>query len=371
MGVTAVNEFITTEELQALAEIALAPKIMEGITPLDQITYPTFDALMAKSPKGEIQSVQGAYRFEVKGTRPQRVNYYDGAQKLKFEGHFTPFHLDFDVGKGHFGDLLVIDVVERAGIKVNYSQELRQGGVSREKQNVVLDILRTNKDDIDRAIKLDTARRALTANFDSPKCFSGLDALLPVTSNSSGTIGKVSRALPILRHQLITGVTGDTVQVAFGQMERLLEDGSAGEGDANLIVCGDNWFDLLVDLYGGTTTRPGRTRIEINSAQAKDRALADKFQVGFPMDSFVGPNGQLIVRDPLFRKLDGWENPAVLWANRMYFLNLNHLMFVTEKHNEMINHGMPYDQRVNYSSTHNAGALCLKAPASCGVMIKA
>lgn len=377
MALNATNDYITTEELNALAEVALSPRYMDDGTAqtLDAIDYPTMQILRRKKPGGEMQSVLGGYRYEVKGNRQQRINWWEGAQKLKFETHFTPFHLDYFLGKGHFGSYEVIDVIERAGIKVKYDEEFREGGVPRERSTVVLNILKENRKDIEAAIELDMARRIWEANTDAPNCFSGIDSLLPVTSNSTGTIGGVSRSLPILRHQLITQVTGDTVAVAFGQMERLCQDGNGGNGSyPDLLPCGDNWFDMLTDLLFGTTVRMGKYDWQFHgdrgAATAKASEFSERFRIGLPSDAFVGPGNALIYREPIFRKLDLWDAPATYWANRMYFLNTSHLMLLTEKDDEHINHGMPYDQRVVYTSTHMAHAIGLRAPASCGVMVK-
>lgn len=371
MPVNSSNDYITTEELNAISEVALSPAYFQDgeVQELDRIGYPTFDYATSQAPKGEQQSVQGGYRFEIAGNRNQRHQWIHGTKKLKFAQAFTPFHTDFYLGKGHFGDQMAIDAVERAGIPVKYSSDIREGGVSRERQGVIFNILKRNQKDIDNAVKLDLARRFWTANTDEPDCFYGMDYLFPCTSNSSGNFGTVARSLDLMRHNLITGVTGDTVELSFAQMERLVEDGNGGNGSmVDWICCGDNWFDMLVSLYKGTSTLRGKFDIQLGYDQAAK--LAGKFRIGLPTDAFVGPNGVLMVREPIFRKLDAWENPAVLWSNRCYWLNFSHLFLLTEKHNEMVNHGMPYDQLVNYMSVFNSLCLAGRAPRSCGVLTK-
>lgn len=371
MPVNTSNDYITTEELNALAEVAYSPAVFKSgeVQELDRIGYPTFDYAMSQRPTGEGQSILGGYRFEVAGNRNQRHQWIHGTKKLKFEQHFTPFHLDFYLGKGHFGDQMAIDFVERAGIPVKYSSEIREGGVSRERQGVIFNVLHRNKKDIDNAVKLDLARRFWTANTDEPDCFYGIDYILPCTSNSAGDVGGVSRSLDLMRHNLITGVTVDNVEVAFAQMERFVQDGNGGNGSmVDWIVCGDNWFDMLVNLYKGTSALRGK--FDINVGYDAAQKLAGKFRIGLPTDAFVGPNGVLMTREPLFRKLDGWENPAVKWADRCYWMNFSHLFLMSEKHIEMVNHGMPYDQLVNYGSAFSSLCVANRAPRAQGVLVK-
>lgn len=371
MPVNTSNDYITTEELNAIAEVALAPAYFDNgnVQELDRIGYPTFDYAMSQAPKSEQQSILGGYRFEVAGNRNQRHQWYHGTKKLKFFQNFTPFHVDFYLGKAHFGDQMAIDAIERAGIPVKLSSDFREGGVPKARQEVIFNILQRNKRDIDNAIKLDLARRFWTANTDEPDCFYGMDYLFPTTSNSSGFFGSVSRTLDLMRHNLITGVTADNVEQTFATAERLVEDGNGGNGSmVDWICCGDNWFDMLVNLYKGTTSLRGKFDIMVGYDQAAK--LAGKFRIGLPSDAFVGPNGVLMTREPIFRKLDQWENPAVKWADRCYWLNFSHLFLLTERHNETVNHGMPYDQLVNYSSVFNSLCLAGRAPRSSCVLTR-
>jgi hypothetical protein len=361
------NDYITTEELNAVLEASRGLKIWgEGEPkPLDRIGFTTFDMAMNAAPKSQVQSIQGGFQFEVKGNRNQRHHWFHGSKKLKFEYHATPFNFKFYVGKGQMGNMTLIDYLERAGIKVKYGTELREGGVPSDKQQVIFNVLKVEKDDIEYAAKMDLARRWFTANTDEADCFYGVETLFPATTNTTGNFGNVARANPLARHQLVTGVTGDNVNLAFAQMERLITD--AG-GQTKCIVVGDNWFDMLMGLYQGTTTLRGKFDINVGYEQAKE--FGSKFRISLPHDSFVGPNGVLVTREPLFRKLDAWENPAVLYANRAYWFDFSSFFTILEKHNEYVNHGMPYDQLVNYSSVFNSLCLASDNPGAQGVMIK-
>lgn len=367
MPLNTANDYITTEELNAVLEATRGLKIFgDGEPkPLDRIGFPSFDMAMEARPKGEVQSIQGGFQFQVKGNRNQRHRWLHGAKKLGFQYHATPFNFKFYIGKGQFGNMTLIDYLERAGIHVRYGTELRPGGVPSDKQQVIFNVLKVEKDDIEYAAKLDLARRFYTANTDEADCFYGVEVLYPSTSNTTGNFGNVSRTNPLARHQLITGVTADNVNTAFMRMERLIQD--AG-GMTKCIVAGDNWFDMLAGLYQGTTTLRGKYDIQVGYDQAK--AYAGKFRISLPHDAFVGPNGVLITRDPLFRKLDAWENPAIPYADRCYWWDWSSFYLMLEKHNEYVNHGMPYDQLVNYSSTFNSLCLAGDNPGAQGVMIK-
>ncbi len=370
MPVNTATDYITTEELAALAEVAYAPKVMNNgeVQELDRIGYPTFDYAMSKRPEEEVHSILAAYRFEVANNRNQRHQWVHGSKRLKFEQHFTPFHMDFGLGKGHFGDQMTVDFVERAGIPVkNTGEGIREGAIDRNKQNTIFNVLTRNKKDIDNAVKLDLARRFWTANTDESDCFLGMDSLFPSTTNSTGDIGGQSRSMPQLRHNLITGVTIDTIEEAFAKMEIYVSDGNGGNGSmTDWICCGDDVFLMLVRLYKGTSSLRGK--FDINVGYEKAAKLAEKFRIGLGTDAFVGPNGVVIVREPMFRKLDGWENAVIPWSKRCYWLNFSHLYLLLEKHNETVNHGMPYDQLVNYASVFNSLCIGTRAPMAQGII---
>jgi hypothetical protein len=192
-----------------------------------------------------------------------------------------------------------------------------------------------------------------------------METLFPSTSNTAGAVGGVNRTNPLVRHQLITGVTADNVNIAFAQMERQIAD--AG-GEVKWCVMGDNWFDMIMGLYQGTTTLRGKFDIKLAYAEAAE--LGMKFKINLPYDAFVGPNGVLCMREPIFKKLDQWENPAVLYANRCYMLDMDNLFLLTERNEEFVNHGMPYDQLVNYSSIFDTLCLATNKPGAQGLLIK-
>lgn len=367
MSVVTTNDYITTEELNAVIEATRGLKIWDGgeVKGLDRIKFATFDRAFAKASKDSVHSIQGGYRFMVKGNRNQRIHWYHGSKKLKYSFGATPFHFDYYVGKGQLGNQQLIDYLERAGIKVVLSKELRQGGVPEDKQQVIFNVLKEERDDIEYARKLDLARRFWTGNTDAPDCFSGYDALFPATTNISGSQGGVSRTNYLARHQLITNVTANNVNLAFAQAERAVQD--AG-GHTDWIVCGDNWFDMLLGLYQGTTTQAGKYQIEVGYEKARE--YSSKFRVALPDDSFIGPNGTLIMREPLFRKLDGWGNDAVKWADRLYGIDFSSFFLLPERWDEFVNFGMPYDQLVNYSSTFDSLCLGTNNPGAQFVMVK-
>lgn len=365
MPLNTANDYITTEELNAVIEATRGLKIWDGgeVKGLDRIKFPTFDHAFAKAPKESVHSIQGGFRFMVKGNRNQRINWYHGSKKMKYAQASTPFHFDYYVGKGQLGNQQLIDFLERAGLKIVLSKELRQGGVPEDKQQTIFNVLKEERDDLEYARKLDLARRFWTGNTDAPDCFYGMDALLPATSNLLGDQGGVDRTNYLARHQLITNVTATNVNLAMAEAERLVQD--AG-GHTDWVVCGDNWFDMLLGLYQGTPTQAGKFEIQVGYEKARE--YSQKFRVALPDESFVGPNGTLFMREPLFRKLDNWSNESVKWADRLYGIDFTSLFLLPERWNEFVNMGMPYDQLVNYSSTFDSLCIGMNNPAAQFVM---
>jgi hypothetical protein len=364
MPVNTTNDYITSSELDMVIEASRGLKIFGDGTPkaLDRIKSAGFEMAAAAAPKSTVKSIQGGFEFKVKGNRNQRHRWYHGSKKLKFEHHATPFNFKFYVGKGQFGNMTLNDALERAGIFVKLSTEIREGAVPHDMQTVIFNVLKEERDDIEYAAKFDLARRFWTANTDETDCFFGMETLYPSTGNTAGNFGGVSRTNPLARHQLITGVTGDNVRTALEQMERLI--GDAG-GETKAYIAGDNWFDMLSLLFQGSTTLAGKMEIQVPYGSGNEK----KITVGLGKDSFVGPNGILITRDQMFRKLDALENPAVLYANRLYALDFDSLFVLPERHNEFVNHGMPYDQMVNYSSLFNSLCIAGNNPAAQGLLL--
>lgn len=368
-GVT--NDYLTSEEVLFLAEQNLGHNTMRsGGDPvmLESFATPTLDyALRAAEEGTNFQTQNGGIEYEVQGMRNQRIEWWDGTQKLTFEGHLDAFNLRYSIGKGHLGDMVVLDVVERTGVRVKYGEGIRsQSEIPKGQAMRVANYFQKEKKRILATYKLDLAVRFWTDNSDAAKAFAGFDALFPTTTNSTGDIGEKNRGNVLLRHQLMTGITAANIDNSMTKMERALEDACGNDGTkTGLIVVGDDAFDVLVDSYKGPS---GQVKLQMQTERAA--AFSDKYRIGLPKDAFIGASGVPITRDQSWNKIDqlypSLTNPM---RKRMAFINWGHLEFLSEKHLENIVHAMPYDQRVQFSSWHGAYVLGTDKPRAQGWMI--
>jgi hypothetical protein len=331
------TEYITADELAELNEAVLAPAdgSKGAIVHLDNPKTPGLNMLMAKSEGGfgNAETLLGGARFMCQGARDQRIEWWDGAQKLSFHGSFEPFHLDYYLGKGHFGNLEVLDVLERAGIKVAYGAN-PNGRTKKSTGRVVYNIL---------------------------------DSLFPASTNSTGTVGGKSRAgNPLLRHQLVTGVTASNAMASFTAVERASEDSVGQDGSGfDAWFVGDNFYDMLTDMWFGASGK-----LDFQMASDRMQKYADKIKIGVPLDAFVGPGNRVFLRDPTWARIDRAQAPSVKWGDKAVGINFRHFGLLSEKHLESIQHQMPYDQRVMFSSLHGAYLEWTDMPGAQAVLVK-
>jgi hypothetical protein len=368
---TVTNDYITQEGLDFIAnEVTSYRRLNDSALRLDDRRFPTYNWLVARSQ--DIHSVDGGYRTEVKGNRDQEEEAWDGADVLTFENHITPFPLKFKVGKTHYGNTEQYDFLERLGISIRYGAKPGDKG-SPKAAEVVLNYLTENYDDIMESKRRSRARRIMRANTDKPKFYEGVDALLPVTSNSTGTIGGADRSFFLLQHILVADVDPTNLWLTQSQINRELNRYSAGSS-MRFVSCGDNYFDMLVSIYqpnangyyGGAALGRG---FDIRLGYEQAAAYANKFKIGLPGEAFVDPEGNLIVNDQVYRDLDEIESPAIPWSDRCYHLS-EHLRLYVEKSDEYVNHGMARDQVVCHESWFHTMALVLRAPRSCAVQYR-
>lgn len=372
---TITNDYITTAEVAYLAAGVLAPTIRDKgeVKLLEQFDTVFLNMARAKASGGRNSTEQlggGGIRYYVDPPRNQRIEWWDGTQKLTFQGDVGTIPLDFYLGKGHLGDMVPLELLERFGFKLRYDETIREGAVPAKAAEVVVNYIKANAKKKLVAWNLDLAIRMMTSNTDAAKCFLGFMDLFPNTTNSTGTIGGKSRAgNPLLRHQLMTGVTADTVEVAFTQMERVISDASAMDGTkTGLIIMGDNFFDMVHDLYKGTTTRAGKYNIQVMYDQAAK--MSQQFKLGLPSDAFVGPGGAVCTRDPVWRQIDQRVNLTKALGDSCLWTNFEHFEMVSEKDMEDVKHPIPYDQVVAFQSLFGSYLLGSDKPGTIGWMTK-
>lgn len=368
-----VNEYITTGELDYLNEAipsGVEVRNKGDATLLEQWDTPALNMAMRKAEMPSAgEFVGGGVSYLVTPPRSQRMEFYDGLQKLTFNFDANVARCKFYAGKAHMGDMQPIDFLERLGLKLKLSDEVRPGALKSlggEKTGVLVNHLKMNWEKLTLAWKTDLACRFWSPNSDAPKAWAGFFGMFSQTSASSGNHGGQPKSNPLFRHQLITGITADTAEDSFMRMEMALSDAVTGESGCNRICyCGDEVFFTLSSLFLGNRTTKGI--LERNWSLEQAQVAKGRLRIGIPADSFVTANGTLITRDPIFKLLDRLENPAVTYAKTFAMIDWNHLEFLSGRNMEFLDRGMPIDQMVRFGSLLGSYVLGSDKPSTIGV----
>ena len=361
------NDALTQDELDYLVYATLSETVAnkDEMIPLNRPNMPTFNWFMAKAKK-KGDPIRGGYRFNVKGLRGQKYTWWDGMDLLPFEERYTGTQLKFYVGKGHMGDILPFDFVERTGIRIDYERGIRQGAATKEAVERVVNVIKENADDIKFNRSYEMAKHIWKSNVDSPKCFTGIDGLLPVTNPTGGTIGGLPRSSPELQHVVLTGITGDTVMLYFQDAVRKAQRKANGR-QVDYLAVGDNFYDLLVNVFSGATSAGGPAgtaagKFDYRSARDKAMAKGEKMNIALPQDCFMYED-KMIVLEPMFAELNA-EDPTSGWLNRCYGFTSDYLFVIPVLADKSIVHPIPYNQRVQYTSWHDEMTLACVHPNS-------
>lgn len=361
------NDSLTQEEIDFLAQATLSRRIAKRgeVTPLDRIESGTLKYAMARS-KNFGNPVQGGFRFYVKGNRNQRIQWWQGADILTFENHSNLSDMVFDVGKGHLGYELVYDTIERNGIRVDYRKGIREGQSDKSTLEKAVSIIEQTMDDVEYAWMLDLQIRFMTSNYDEPRAFTGRAGLIDPSTNSTGTIGNRSRTNKLFQHQLITGVTIDTLMLSFFKMIRQCNR-RAGGTKIDYITCGDTVYNTLVDLFTGTSTVAGK--FDYRAAREHAQKKGEKFNISMPQDCFSYED-ILIVNDPIYEQI-ALRYPSLTPdpAKTIDFWNFSHFGIIPVISDMTVPHDMPYNQRLSRTSEHGEWVCWSDLPSSQGVMV--
>jgi hypothetical protein len=367
------NTSLTQEEIDFLAQATLSRRIANrgDVTALDRVESGTLKYALGRA-KAMGPPVQGGFRFFVKGTRGQRMQWWQGTDILTFANKQTLSDMVFDVGKGHYGYELVYDTIERNGIRIDYNKGIREGGSDRSILEKTVNIIEQTMDDVEYDWMNDLRKRFMSSNVDQPRCFTGRDGLIG-TANTSGVIGKRSRANKLFQHYLTTGVTVDTIMLEVFKMIRNM-DRFAGGSKCDYISCGDDVYDLLVNLLcssagAGGMTGSGAGKIDYARAQTVAMKKGEKYNVSLPQNSFSYQD-VLFVNDPVYALLRE-ENPAENWHKRIDFWNFTHFGIQPVISEMTVPHQMPYNQRLMRTSIHGEWTVWCDMPRSQGVMFVA
>lgn len=343
---------LSVEEIDLLSEAVLSEKIVNrnDTTYIDQIDCPVVDYMLGRTRELG-QPTNDGFKFMVAGRRGQRIQWWDGADILTFENRHTLTNMTFHVGRGHMGMELLYQTIERAGIRVDYQRGIREKGAApKSTLEVVTNIIKNHSEGADYDWKLDLARRFWRANTDQSKAFSGIDALFPATGNTTGTIGGRDRSNPLFRHNLVTGITKSNFMVSFHKLVKQANDYQK-KGKVEIFAVGDDVWDLLVDLFSGTDTVAGK--FDYRSTRDLAMKKGEKYNVALPQDCFMYEDA-IIYREKLFQKELDVEEPTAspIWSKRIYGFNPGHVGIYPVINEVMVNHGMPYNQRLERWSKH-------------------
>lgn len=365
---TVNNDSLTQEEIDFLAQATLSRRIANrgDVTAMDRIETGTMKYALSRA-KNFGNPVQGGFRFYVKGNRDQRIQWWQGAELLTFENQSNLSDMVFDVGKGHMGYELVYDTIERNGIRVDYKKGLREGNAA-DKSTLerVVSIIEQTMDDVEYAWMIDLNKRFMGANLDEPRCFAGREALVDPTTNSTGLIGRRPRTNRLFQHQLITGVTVDTLMAAFFKMWRLLHR-RAGGTKVDWISCGDDVYDMLVTLFQGTSTVAGK--FDYRAAREYAMKKGEKYNIALPQNCFAYED-TLIVNDPIYEQMAmQYPSASPAWGKRCDFWNFSHYGIVPVISEMTVPHAMPYNQRLQRTSIHGEWATWCDLPSTQGVIV--
>jgi hypothetical protein len=365
------NDALTQDELDYLMYATLSEKVAnpDEVIPLDRPDYPTFNLMMRGKKKSIGEPVRGGYRFNVKGTRGQRLTWWDGLDILPFEERYTGNAMRFYVGKMHLGDTLPFDLVERTGVRIDYNRGIREGSQRRSSLEKVVNVIKENRDDIMFNIKQELAKTLMKSNADQPKAFTGMLGLMPITNPTGGTIGGMSRSNPMFQHLVSTGWTGDNILSNFQAFIKALQRKSNGR-KVDIISVGDNVYDLLVNVFSGAGAAgiAGNTvagKFDYSRAQANAAKMGEKYNVGLPQDCFAYQD-TLIINDPVYQDLNR-DDPSFGWQSIGLALTSEYQFLIPVMSDVVVPHQMPYNQRVQNTSFHGEMTLVNICPNSSGV----
>jgi hypothetical protein len=340
----------TAEEIDYIAENVLSRKIADRkVNPLDRVEDPVMNMMMARA-KEVGPPIKDGFKFFVKGKRGQKLQFWDGADILTFENRHTVTEMVFDVGRCHMGFELLYQFLEQQGIVIDYRKGIQSGAGNRSgAAEVVWNVIEDHLDSVMDDWATDMRKRFWRANTDQAKAWAGVDALFPATTTFSGTIGGRPRSNVLFQHHVVTALTKTNFQLNFVNQVKLANR-RAGKTKIEIFACGDDAYQVLVDLFSGTDTSAGK----FDFRAAKDMAMkkGEKYNVALPQDCFAYENS-LIINSPVFEELDIEEptaNPT--WGKRIYGFNPGHFGIIPVKDQEKVMHGAPYNQMLERTSLH-------------------
>ncbi len=344
------NTVYSVDEVAFLTQMVVTEEVMNqnAAVALGRNDCPTYNILMSKAQRRRALFRSGM-KFNVKGQRGQSIVWWDGADVLRFESHVTPFQLLFKCGRAHYGDEVLFTFLQNMGYPVDYSATgVRMGAHEESSVMRLCNFIKENAEDIVRDWDYGMAKHLWSANAAHAKCFVGIDSLIPIANPTTGLIGGLSRANPLLQHNVATGLTKDTIRQNFNIVRRAAEDRCLGH-KLDIISAGDDVIEVLEDLYFGTSALFGK----LDFRQLSDKAAETAGGLNIGIDARAWEhNGTIITREPMFNDLQAAEGPTFSWKKRIYGLCSKFLFPVPSMDRTAIPHPMPYNQRLQRTSYH-------------------
>lgn len=323
---------LSASEIGQILVATASTKRMQGRTRVlaqDRQSTPTLN--MFRALKGaKSRPVQGGFKTTVKSERGGQLQFYSGRDKLTFDSYETMFDLEFFMGSCHMGDEWIHQLFKEAGIPVVPENTGKLPALKDETWEIVLNMAEEKMEDLENNYVQALNKAFWRSNASDPKAFTGMDGLLPIASNSTGTIGSKSRSNPILRHQLLTGLTIDTIELGLSQLVRAAnKKNGMDDSRVSYAVAGEAFYDKIKDLFLGTSTRSGKvTRFWMDDAIAK---MTKRLGVGMPDETLYIPGLGALCLETVFEDLDALDAPAIAWSKRCYGFNMEHIGFRSDK----------------------------------------
>lgn len=362
---------LRASEISTLLLATASSRLYKGknrVLAMDRISTPTLNRLRSNKAGASTTPIQGGYKCHVKGERGGSLQAWSGRDILTFHSFETMFDLEYFVGYVHMGDEWVHQLLKEAGIQVDY--DTSNGKIPKmasDTWEVLINIAQEKLEDLENNYVMELNKAIWRSNSGNAKMFTGIDGLLPVTSNSTGTIGGKSRSNPLLRHQLATAVSNANIETTIDSVKRAANKRNAADGSKiDMAVCGEDAYDVVTTvLFTGTSAKYDRNLAADQAAQ-----WGSKLGIGVPDDAIMIPGVGPLMIEPVFETLDAEDAPATAWQKRIYLLNSRHIGFKPTKGQDgkLTPHPTPYNQRVTRLSMYGEYAFVIDKPNSHGVI---
>ena len=327
--------------------------------PVDQVAIerPFFKAMMSKK-----KAFSGAAQYVVEQVRNgynAGGQWFVGAANVTYNNRKTVEQAKYPWFNFHDGLQLEEDRLVANGIKVIGDPSVKASPTADEK--IAITNLIAEQTEVLTLGAYERMSRDL--HFDGTQAadaIQGLDALLPVAVNNTGTAGGLSRAtFAWWRHNVKAGITYASIADDMEAMWRACI--KRGKGRPDLILVGAGFMDAY--RKASLTASTGSVRQVVVSGKGGvdvDNSISELFYKGVPLQYA-----------PEFDdNFGGAQTPAIPWTNRCYFINTNHLTLRPIEGSDFVNRTpqSSANQYVLYMALLWRGALTMNLPSAHAVL---